>query len=142
MNLTSALTSTYEHKPPLEPPKNKANPRKRQNQRKPSLHKGLRKKPPLEPKKTKSNLKPSDSPPRACSAAKIRQRRTRAPQISPADLAFLIGFSLTNRLMFRMACRSRCSFSTRAIRIYPSPFSPNARPGAIATSAWSISSIA
>gem|GEM_PF-6353053 len=25
MNLTSALTSTYEHKPPLEPPKNKAN---------------------------------------------------------------------------------------------------------------------
>ncbi len=25
MNLTSALTSTYEHKPPLEAPKNKAN---------------------------------------------------------------------------------------------------------------------
>jgi len=27
MTVTSALTSTYEHKPPLEPPKNKANPK-------------------------------------------------------------------------------------------------------------------
>jgi len=32
MNLTSAITSTYEDKPPLEAPKNKANRQKRQNQ--------------------------------------------------------------------------------------------------------------
>jgi len=62
MTVTSALTSTYEHKPPLEAPKNKANPPKRQNQRKLRLHKDLRKKPPLEPKKTKPNLKPNLKP--------------------------------------------------------------------------------
>jgi len=37
ITVTSALTSTYEEKPPLRPPKNKANPPKRQNQRKPIL---------------------------------------------------------------------------------------------------------
>jgi len=41
---------------------NKANPPKRQNQRKPSLHKGLRNPPPLELKKTKPNLKPNPNP--------------------------------------------------------------------------------
>jgi len=62
MTVTSALTNTYEHKPPLEAPKNKANPPKRQNQRKPRPHKDLRKNPPLEPKKIKSNLKPNPNP--------------------------------------------------------------------------------
>ena len=33
------------------------------------------------------------------------------------DLAFLIGFCCTNRLILRIAWRRRCSFSTRAIRI-------------------------
>jgi len=46
MTITLAITSTYEHKPPPEAPKNKANSPKRQNQRNPSLHKGLRKKTP------------------------------------------------------------------------------------------------
>lgn len=59
-----------------------------------------------------------------------------------ATFFLLTGFSRTNRLIFRTAWRRRCSFSTRAIRIQPSPFSPNALPGAMATSACSIRSIA
>jgi len=48
MNLTSALTSTYDKKPPLEAPKNKANSQKGQNEPNRLCSKGLRKKIPLE----------------------------------------------------------------------------------------------
>jgi ammonium transporter, Amt family len=37
--------------------------------------------------------------------------------------------------VFRAACRSRCSFSTSAIRTWPSPSSPKPTPGATATCA-------
>jgi len=48
MTVTSALTSTYEEKPPPEPPKNKANSQKGQNEPNRLCSKGLRKKIPLE----------------------------------------------------------------------------------------------
>ena len=43
--------------------------------------------------------------------------------------------------MFRMAWRSRCVFSTSAMRTWPSPCSPKPRPGATATLARASSSL-
>ena len=43
-------------------------------------------------------------------------------------------------LMDRVACRIRCSFSTKAKRTNPSPIGPNPMPGDTPTSAFSISS--
>ena len=44
--------------------------------------------------------------------------------------------------MFFAACLIRCSFSTKPTRTNPSPYSPNAIPGATATSAFNINSFA
>ena len=43
--------------------------------------------------------------------------------------------------MLRAAWRMRCSFSTSAIRTYPSPCSPKPTPGETATSAFSTRSV-
>src|SRR5213593_3291029 len=49
--------------------------------------------------------------------------------------------SLSAFLMPRIACRVRCSFSTRPKRTYSSPYSPNPRPGDTATFASCRSSL-
>src|SRR6185312_11934318 len=66
-----------------------------------------------------------------------RARRSDAtgwPASRPAPLPWL-----RNCLMLRVAWRMRCTFSTRAMRTWPSPYSPNPTPGATATSAFSSS---